>query len=140
MKNHSDVSVATNKSKAVGGMAGLGAERVSSQVTDAQTVTVAASTANASKQACYNVTEGTCNCGERGAFRRDPKAEPSMAESDRFDKVKEKHEKDLKSKMSKAPSRNYAEGPFPFDDSCQFSHPAPAFPLRPPDAVWLARR
>ena len=62
-------------------------------------------------------------------YSHDPKAQPSKAERDRLDKAREKREKDMKGKRSKAPCKNHAEGHCKFGDSCQFSHAAPAVPI-----------
>ena len=125
-KNHSELLAAKNGVKTARAMAGVDAERDAPQATEETTVTVAAPAANAPKAACYNFIKGTCTRGDKCAYSHDPKAELPKAERDRLDKAKEKREKDMKGKRSKAPCKNHAEGHCKFGDSCQFSHAAPA--------------
>ena len=128
-KNHSELLSAKNGIKTARAMAGMDAERETPQTTEETTISVAAPAANAPKAACYNFIKGTCTFGDKCAYSHDPKAELSKAERDRLDKAREKREKDMKGKRSKAPCKNHAEGHCKFGDSCQFSHAAPAVPI-----------
>ena len=125
-KNHSELFAAKNGVKAARAMAGMVAERETSPTTGETATSIAAPAANAPKSACYNFIKGTCTRRGKCAYSHDPKAELSKAERDRLDKAREKREKDLKGKRSKAPCKNHAEGHCKFGESCQFYHAAPA--------------
>ena len=65
------------------------------------------------------------------------KAELPKAQRDRFDKARERREKDMKKKLSKAPCKNHAEGHCKFSNCCQFSDTAPG---RPDCCDWMLHR